>query len=131
MVVDCRKCAGQYPNCRLELYILVRCGASWAAMIWRTLLTILSGPGAFMGGVKAMAWRTSLSVISGNAICSWYSLLWISWRSGSGGMGKKVALRRRSLSSGSLDAVSVVGSFNIGVVVGATSPRFLAHRASF
>jgi len=54
-VVDCRKCAGQYPNRRLQLYILVRCGTSWAAIIWRTLFMIPSGPGAFFGGVEAIA----------------------------------------------------------------------------
>ena len=92
---------------------------------------MLSGPGAFIGGAETMAWSTSLSIMSGNRIWSRYSAPQVSWRSSSGGVGKKVAFNSRTLSCASTCSIFVVGSFNIGVAVGATTPRFLAHLASF
>lgn len=131
IVVDYRKYTRQYPKCKFELYILVRYRANQAAIIQRTWLIIPSGPRTFIGGIKAMVQSTSLLVISGNKIYSWYSILWISQRSSSSGMGKKVTLRSRALSSGSLYLVFIIKSFNIRVVVGITSPCFLTYYTSF
>lgn len=119
-------CAGQCPNLRLQLNILVRCGTTWQAAMWRTRFMIPSGPAAFNGGVEAMAWSTFFSVISGRDIWSRYSASSTSRRSGAGGVGKKLALKSRAFSSGSWHPLFVTGSFSIGVVVAAVSPLLLA-----
>jgi hypothetical protein len=104
--------AGQYSSRRLQLNILVRCGTTWAAAMWRIRFYNAIRPRSFH-------WRRQGNGLKYLPLCNirkgdlilifgFVYILEVCFR----GIGKKVALRSRALSCGSTHSTFVIGSFN-------------------